>query len=164
MVVSRVIPRRWGEKEPHAEGDDRPLGGVTRWVGRSIWDGCDDGRDRDDRMSLLHPMRARVGITPTHVHHGTAWLRRGRRLFGPLKLALLTSLPGAKLGANSASHQATSGHAQPGSPQLNGTQGDTGPQLATVRSCMACKRPGVRVPLAPRFPRSTAYLMLGNHL
>ena len=47
-------------------------------------------------------------------------------------------------------------HIQPESPQVNSTQGDVRPRRATVRACMACKRPEVRVPLAPRLPRSKA--------
>ena len=36
------------------------------------------------------------------------------------------SFLGAKLGANDARHQATSGHVQPESPQVNGMQSDIG--------------------------------------
>ena len=67
----------------------------------------------------------------------------------PPKSAMVTGLLGAKLGANIASHQATPGLAQPKSLQVNGTPCGAWPHLATVRACMACKRSGVRIPLAP---------------
>ena len=65
-------------------------------------------------------------------------------------LAVLTSFPGAKLGASNARLLATPGHIQPESPQVNGTPGDAGPHPAIARRCMACRRSGVRIPLAPR--------------
>jgi hypothetical protein len=58
---------------------------------------------------------------------------------------------GAKLGANDASCQATPGHTQPESPQVNSPQGDVWRRRAMGWACMACKRSGVRIPIAPRF-------------
>jgi hypothetical protein len=39
-------------------------------------------------------------------------------------LAMLTSFPGAKLGASVARRRATSGHIGPGLPQVNGSHAD----------------------------------------
>jgi hypothetical protein len=61
-------------------------------------------------------------------------------------LALLMSWLGANLGANAGRHRATSGHIGPESSQVNGMPGDAWPRPATNRACMACKRPGVRIP------------------
>jgi len=41
---------------------------------------------------------------------------------------------GAKLGANSARHQATSGHNEPAPSQVNGMLGYARPRLATVQA------------------------------
>src|ERR1022692_3304979 len=76
---------------------------------------------------------------------GTAWL--GRPDYRTL--AALTSSLGAKWGANVDRHQATSGHVQPRKPQVNATQGHVRPHPATGGVCMACKRSGVRIPIAP---------------
>ena len=65
-------------------------------------------------------------------------------------LARLTILLGAKSGANDTRHQATPGHIQPELPQVNGMQSNIWPHSATVRACMACKRSGVRISLAPQ--------------
>ncbi len=51
-------------------------------------------------------------------------------------------------------HQATSSNVQPWKPQVNATQGDVRPRPATAGVCMACKRSGVRIPIAPRFRSS----------
>jgi hypothetical protein len=53
-------------------------------------------------------------------------------------------------------HQATPGHARPRKPQASATQGHVQPRRATGGVCMACKRSGVRVSVAPRFRRSEA--------
>jgi len=80
-------------------------------------------------------------------------------------LAVLTSFLGAKLGASSARLLATPGHIQPESTQVNGTPGDPGPRSATVRACMACRRSGVRIPLAPRvFAGQRHVVILKNDL
>ena len=57
---------------------------------------------------------------------------------------------GAKLGANGASHPATPGHTEPESLQVNSQQGDVWHRQAMGQACMACKRSGVRISLAPR--------------
>ena len=61
-------------------------------------------------------------------------------------LALLTSFLGAKLGANVGRRRATSGHIEPGLPQVNGSHADARPHPAIAGACMACKRSGVRIP------------------
>jgi hypothetical protein len=83
---------------------------------------------------------------------GTAWL--GRPDYRTL--AALTSSLGAKWGASVDRHQATPGHVQPRKPQVNATQSHVRPRPATGGVCMACKRSGVRVSVAPRFRRSEA--------
>jgi len=72
-------------------------------------------------------------------------------------LALLMSFLGAKLGASVGRRRATSGHIGPGLPQVNGSYGDAGPHPATARACMACRRSGVRIPLAPHFSSSKSF-------
>jgi hypothetical protein len=65
-------------------------------------------------------------------------------------LALLTSFLGAKLGAKLGAsvgrRRATSGHIEPGLPQVNGSHADARPHPAIAGACMACKRSGVRIP------------------
>jgi hypothetical protein len=77
-------------------------------------------------------------------------------LSGPPASALLTSFPGAKLGASIGRRRATSGHIGPRLPQVDGSHADARPHPAIAGACMACRRSGVRIPLAPRFRRSEA--------
>ena len=59
---------------------------------------------------------------------------------------------GAKLGANVARRQATPGRVRRLSRQVSAMPGDAGRRGAMAGVCMACKRSGVRIPIAP--PRS----------
>src|ERR1017187_2155510 len=63
---------------------------------------------------------------------------------GYKNLAELRALPGAKLGANDARHQATPSHIQPASPQVNGILGNVRPRLAMAWVCFASNRGRVR--------------------
>ncbi len=56
---------------------------------------------------------------------------------------------GAKSGANVARRQATRDGIQPASLQVNGPPGHARRLLAMAGMCMACKRSGVRIPIAP---------------
>jgi hypothetical protein len=49
-------------------------------------------------------------------------------------------------------------------PQVNSTQGHAQPHGATGGVCMACKRSGVRIPIAPRFRSSEAIFADHDHL
>ncbi len=77
------------------------------------------------------------------------WTSRHGKVAEFRTLAALMSSLGAKLGANVHRHQATPGHVQPREPQVNATPGDVQPRRATAGVCMACKRSGVRIPIAP---------------
>ena len=73
------------------------------------------------RRGLSAPMRSTVSR-----------LRPAKHVRIDRTLAMLRSFLGARLGANGARRQATLGHVQPQSPQVNSTQGDVRPHRATV--------------------------------
>jgi len=64
-------------------------------------------------------------------------------------LAARREFAGAKLGASVARHQATRGDVQPASPQVSAMPGHAQRCLAMAGACMACKRSGVRISVAP---------------